>query len=163
MVDACLSQIFVPRHAVSCFLFVVVTSQVRTQPCILVCACIQVKALRKEARTREDKVVREVLKSRDVILATCVGAATYSLRDEEFDLVVIDEAAQVRGCATLFQSRFMLLSSVDRKSLESSLSESEATDAVLRHAYQCRTGVCFRKSQAFQPCRRVTIGAGAFE
>lgn len=55
------------------------------------------KALRKEARVRESKVVREVLRSRDVVLATCVGAATYSLREEEFDLVVIDEAAQVRG------------------------------------------------------------------
>lgn len=40
-------------------------------------------------------MVQEVLRSRDVVLATCVGAATYSLRDEEFDLVVIDEAAQV--------------------------------------------------------------------
>lgn len=36
-----------------------------------------------------------MLRSRDVVLATCVGAATYSLRDQEFDLVVIDEAAQV--------------------------------------------------------------------
>lgn len=59
------------------------------------------KTLRKEARTREEKVVREILKSRDVVLATCVGAATYSLRDETFDLVVIDEGAQVRGCVTL--------------------------------------------------------------
>ena len=40
-------------------------------------------------------MVQEVLRSRDVVLATCVGAATYSLRDQEFDLVVIDEAAQV--------------------------------------------------------------------
>lgn len=55
----------------------------------------KVKALRKEARARESKVVQEVLRSRDVVLATCVGAATYSLRDQEFDLVVIDEAAQV--------------------------------------------------------------------
>lgn len=59
------------------------------------------KALRKEARFREDKVVREILKSRDVVLATCIGAATYSLRDETFDLVVIDEAAQVRVCVAL--------------------------------------------------------------
>ena len=58
---------------------------------------VQVKALRKEVRARESKVVREVLRSRDVVLATCVGAATYSLKDEEFDLVVIDEAAQVSG------------------------------------------------------------------
>lgn len=65
------------------------------------CPCLylivsQLKSLRKEARSREDRVVQEVLKSRDVVLATCVGAATHSLRDEEFDLVVIDEAAQVR-------------------------------------------------------------------
>ncbi|CAM9847689.1 unnamed protein product, partial [Hapterophycus canaliculatus] len=59
----------------------------------------QVKTLRKEARAREGKVVREVLRSRDVVLATCVGAATYSLREEEFDLVVIDEAAQALEAA----------------------------------------------------------------
>lgn len=52
------------------------------------------KTLRKEARAREEKVVREVLQSRNVVLCTCVGAATFSLRDEQFDLVVIDEAAQ---------------------------------------------------------------------
>lgn len=55
----------------------------------------KLKTLRKEARAREGKVVQEVLRSRDVVLATCVGAATHSLREEEFDLVVIDEAAQV--------------------------------------------------------------------
>lgn len=60
----------------------------------------KVKALRKEARAREGKVVQDVLRSRDVVLATCVGAATYSLREEEFDLVVIDEAAQVRARLT---------------------------------------------------------------
>ncbi|CAN0475040.1 unnamed protein product, partial [Laminaria digitata] len=59
----------------------------------------EVKALRKEARARESKVVREVLRSRDVVLATCVGAATYSLKDEEFDLIVIDEAAQALEAA----------------------------------------------------------------
>lgn len=57
------------------------------------------KALRKEARVREEKVVREVMKSREVVFATCVGAAASSLRDEVFDLVIIDEAAQVRDCS----------------------------------------------------------------
>ncbi|CAN0569599.1 unnamed protein product, partial [Ectocarpus sp. 12 AP-2014] len=59
----------------------------------------KLKTLRKEARTREGKVVQEVLRSRDVVLATCVGAATHSLREEEFDLVVIDEAAQALEAA----------------------------------------------------------------
>ncbi|CAM9971306.1 unnamed protein product, partial [Ectocarpus fasciculatus] len=59
----------------------------------------QLKTLRKEARAREGKVVQEVLRSRDVVLATCVGAATHSLREEEFDLVVIDEAAQALEAA----------------------------------------------------------------
>ncbi|CAM9164154.1 unnamed protein product, partial [Scytosiphon promiscuus] len=59
----------------------------------------EIKTLRKEARAREGKVVREVLRSRDVVLATCVGAATYSLREEEFDVVVIDEAAQALEAA----------------------------------------------------------------
>ena len=63
----------------------------------------QVKALRKEARARESKVVLDVLRSRNVVLATCVGAATHSLKDEEFDLIVIDEAAQVeRGAGACY-------------------------------------------------------------
>lgn len=67
------------------------------------------KALRKEARAREDKVVREVLRSRDVVLATCVGAATHSLRDEEFDLIVIDEAAQASAVLCACQQRFYFI------------------------------------------------------
>ncbi|CAM9856478.1 unnamed protein product [Ectocarpus sp. 4 AP-2014] len=62
-------------------------------------ARMELKTLRKEARAREGKVVQEVLRSRDVVLATCVGAATHSLREEEFDLVVIDEAAQALEAA----------------------------------------------------------------
>ncbi|CAM9842860.1 unnamed protein product, partial [Choristocarpus tenellus] len=54
----------------------------------------KIKALRKDARKREEKVVKEVLRSREVVLATCVGAATSCLREEEFDMVIIDEAAQ---------------------------------------------------------------------
>ena len=60
------------------------------------------RALRKEIRTREEKVVGEVLRGAQVVLATNVGAASSVLNklvDAKgeplpFDLVVIDEAAQ---------------------------------------------------------------------
>jgi ATP-dependent RNA/DNA helicase IGHMBP2 len=54
----------------------------------------EVKALRKEVRTREQKVVKDLVSEAHVILATNVGAANSMLKDVEFDLVVIDEAAQ---------------------------------------------------------------------
>ena len=56
----------------------------------------EMRALRKEARNREEVVVSSILKSRDVVLATCVGASNKLLRslDIPFDMVIIDEAAQ---------------------------------------------------------------------
>lgn len=54
----------------------------------------EIKALRKEVRTREQKVVKDLIREANVVLATNVGAANSILRDIEFDLVVIDEAAQ---------------------------------------------------------------------
>lgn len=52
------------------------------------------KVLRKEIRTRETKIVNEIIKNSDVILTTNIGAATRILKQAEFDLVIIDEAAQ---------------------------------------------------------------------
>jgi hypothetical protein len=54
----------------------------------------ELKSLRKELRTREQKIVSEILRSRDVVLCTCIGASSHFLREMSFDLVVIDEAAQ---------------------------------------------------------------------
>ena len=60
------------------------------------------KALRKEIRTREEKVVGEILRNSNVVFATNVGAASSlfnRMTDAKgnriaFDLVIIDEAAQ---------------------------------------------------------------------
>lgn len=62
----------------------------------------EMKSLRKEIRTREEKVVGEILRNANVVLATNVGAAGSVFRhmaDSKgeplaFDLVIIDEAAQ---------------------------------------------------------------------
>ena len=57
----------------------------------------EMKSLRSEIKRREEKVVRELLSSAQVVLATCVGAANSILSklseddDGLFDLVVIDE------------------------------------------------------------------------
>jgi len=53
-----------------------------------------IRQLRKEIRSREEKVVEELLQTRDIVLCTNVGASSYFLKKLEFDLVVIDEAAQ---------------------------------------------------------------------
>jgi ATP-dependent RNA/DNA helicase IGHMBP2 len=54
----------------------------------------EVKLLRKEVRERETKVVQSLLRDAQVVLCTNVGAANRILKDMEFDLVIIDEAAQ---------------------------------------------------------------------
>ena len=59
----------------------------------------EIKALRKEIRTREQAVVKNLLLQAQVILATCVGAASSVIQAMEFDLVVIDEAAQALEAA----------------------------------------------------------------
>jgi ATP-dependent RNA/DNA helicase IGHMBP2 len=60
---------------------------------------VEIRALRREARKREDKVLGQIMSSRNVVLATCVGAASRLLRDVSFDLVVVDEAAQALEAA----------------------------------------------------------------
>jgi len=62
----------------------------------------EMKSLRKEIRSREEKVVGQILRDANVVLATNVGAASSVLNrmvDSRgdpipFDLVIIDEAAQ---------------------------------------------------------------------
>ena len=54
----------------------------------------EVRLLCKEARKREEAVVKEILKGADVVLCTCVTAGSRLLRDITFDISIIDEAAQ---------------------------------------------------------------------
>lgn len=62
----------------------------------------EMKSLRKEIRSREEKVVGQILRDSNVVLATNVGAASSVLNRMvdgrgdpiPFDLVIIDEAAQ---------------------------------------------------------------------
>jgi DNA polymerase alpha-associated DNA helicase A len=52
------------------------------------------KVLRKEFREREKKCVTTLVGQSKVVLATLHGAGGFQLRDEEFDVVIIDEASQ---------------------------------------------------------------------
>ncbi|KAK0389585.1 hypothetical protein NLU13_3160 [Sarocladium strictum] len=52
------------------------------------------KELRKEYRERERKCVSNLIASSKVVLATLHGAGGFQLRQEEFDVVIIDEASQ---------------------------------------------------------------------
>ena len=52
------------------------------------------KELRQDFRQRERRCVDELLRSSNVVLATLHGAGGYDLKDERFDVVIIDEASQ---------------------------------------------------------------------
>ena len=54
----------------------------------------EMRELRKEYRQREGQVVSELLKSSKVVLSTLHGAGGYHLKDERFDVVIVDEASQ---------------------------------------------------------------------
>ena len=52
------------------------------------------KELRKEYREREKKCVSNLVGGSKVVLATLHGSGGFQLRNEEFDVVIIDEASQ---------------------------------------------------------------------
>ncbi|KAF7800225.1 hypothetical protein EIP86_011472 [Pleurotus ostreatoroseus] len=54
----------------------------------------EVRALRKEYRQREGGVVQSVLSESQVVLATCHTSGGRQLRNQEFDVLIIDEATQ---------------------------------------------------------------------
>ncbi len=58
-----------------------------------------IKAMKKEAKSRGRKVVSQILKESNVVLATCIGSDFHALNSEMFDLVIIDEAAQALEAA----------------------------------------------------------------
>ena len=54
----------------------------------------ELRALCKEARQRERGLVETILQRSNIVLSTCIGAGSKLLNKVDFDLVVIDEAAQ---------------------------------------------------------------------
>ncbi|RAL58089.1 hypothetical protein DID88_009806 [Monilinia fructigena] len=54
----------------------------------------ELRELRKEFRKREKKCVNTLVGGSKVVLATLHGAGGFQLRDEKFDVVIIDEASQ---------------------------------------------------------------------
>ncbi len=59
----------------------------------------KIKGMRKEAKSRERKIVSQILKECNVTLATCIGSQFHALNGKMFDLVIIDEAAQALEAA----------------------------------------------------------------
>ncbi|KAJ9114628.1 hypothetical protein QFC22_005501 [Naganishia vaughanmartiniae] len=53
-----------------------------------------VRELRKEYRTREAKVVKNVMAGAQVVLSTCHGAGSRQVNNMNFDVCIIDEATQ---------------------------------------------------------------------
>lgn len=54
----------------------------------------ELKELRKEYRERERRCVDTLIKGSKVVLATLHGAGGFQLKNEEFDVIIIDEASQ---------------------------------------------------------------------
>ena len=54
----------------------------------------ELKNLRNDLKKYEHKMVTNILNAADVILCTLCGATRYELHNMEFDLCIIDEAAQ---------------------------------------------------------------------
>lgn len=54
----------------------------------------ELKELRKEYRQREGRVVSDLLRRSNVVLSTLHGAGSYQLKDQKFDVVIVDEASQ---------------------------------------------------------------------
>ena len=54
----------------------------------------EIKELRKEYREREKKCVSTLVQGSKVVLATLHGAGGFQVRQEQFDVVIIDEASQ---------------------------------------------------------------------
>lgn len=54
----------------------------------------EIKELRKEFRAREKQCVTTLVAGSKVVLATLHGAGGFQLRQEQFDVVIIDEASQ---------------------------------------------------------------------
>ena len=54
----------------------------------------ELKELRKEYRQREGRVVGDLLRASNVVLSTLHGAGGYQLKDQRFDVVIVDEASQ---------------------------------------------------------------------
>ena len=59
----------------------------------------ELRRLTKEEKSRQRKAVDEVIKGANVVCCTLAGALSSALRDESFDVVVIDEAAQALEAA----------------------------------------------------------------
>ncbi|KAJ0427073.1 P-loop containing nucleoside triphosphate hydrolase protein [Aspergillus carlsbadensis] len=53
-----------------------------------------IKALRREFRERESKCVDSLVRESSVVLATLHGAGGHQLKNQKFDVVIIDEASQ---------------------------------------------------------------------
>ena len=61
----------------------------------------ELRELAKEEKKRQKLAQAKTLEKASVICATLAGALSFALKNEEFDVVVVDEAAQALECAVL--------------------------------------------------------------
>ncbi len=93
----------------------------------------ELRELRRELRKRERAAVTDLLRAAQVVLCTVTGADEKALRAEQFDLVVIDEAAQALEAACwipLLKGRRAVLAGDHRQLPPTIKSERAARDGL---------------------------------
>lgn len=78
----------------------------------------EMRGLFRECRERERKAVGVIMDSAQVVLATIIGSADRNLKKQDFDVCIVDEAAQAPEAITwiaALQARRLILAGDDRQ------------------------------------------------
>ncbi|KAJ3818720.1 P-loop containing nucleoside triphosphate hydrolase protein [Lentinula raphanica] len=115
----------------------------------------EVKALRKEYRKREGGIVTSVLNDSQIVVATCHSSGGRQLRNQEFDVVIIDEATQAVEAVCwipIFKAKKLILAgdpmqlpptvlSLDKRKEDSKKGASTVTQSQTKQARSTKTPV----------------------
>lgn len=93
----------------------------------------EVRILCKEARKRQEAVVKDIMRGVDIVLCTCVTAGSRLLKGLVFDILIIDEAAQALEVSCwipmMIATRCILVG--DHKQLPPTVKSAQATSSGL--------------------------------
>lgn len=96
----------------------------------------ELRHLAKEERQRQQQAVSDVIKDSSVVLTTLTGSLSYQLQEVDFDVVIIDEAAQALEVAC-----WMAILKVGNKRFESRSTEIQNLLLVIIHALFDSSGI----------------------
>lgn len=102
----------------------------------------ELKELRKEFRERESKCVDNLVRESKVVLATLHGAGGHQLKNQQFDVIVIDEASQAleAQCWVPLLSASKAILAGDHLQLPPTIKSSNTKDEVSKVKKQSKSG-----------------------